>query len=323
MNISVMDKVSPDEVEAVRAEVRAIIAEEGLAQSEIARETGIGYSTFAAWLNGTYKGHNEVQTASVQRWLETRKERKRTHAALPAAPSFVATPTAQAIINTLAFAQAAPDFGVIVGGAGVGKTTALEEYKTRATNVFVVTSEPCHASPNNMMMSIALALGLVEQRNARISGAIVSRLKGAAGLLVIDEAQHLSTQALDQLRTIHDLAKCGIVVSGNESVFARLQGGEARGAQFAQLHSRVGMRVVQPQPRARDICAIVQAWGLDPESAEAKLLKTIARKPGALRGLTKTMRLAGMIAGADAPITAKHIRQAWAQLSAVSLDDAA
>lgn len=323
MNIAVVDKVSPDEAEAVRAEVRTIIAEEGLSQTDVARETGIGYSTFAAWLNGTYKGHNETQTASVMRWLETRKERKRTHAALPSAPSFVATPTSQAFINTLAFSQAAPDFGVIVGGAGVGKTTALEEYKRRATNVFVVTSEPCHASPNNMMMSIAEKLGLVEQRNAKISGAIVARLRGAAALLAIDEAQHLSTQALDQLRTIHDLAKCGVVVCGNESVFARLQGGEARGAQFAQLHSRVGMRVVQPQPRARDICTIVAAWGVDPESPEAKLLKTIARKPGALRGLTKTMRLAGMIAGPEAVVTAQHIRQAWAQLSAVSLEDVA
>ncbi|MDI4664684.1 AAA family ATPase [Xanthobacter autotrophicus] len=324
MNIAVGETLTLEEIEAIRAEVRIIMAEEGLTQADISKETGIAYGTFTAWNAGTYKGDNSGFAIKVRRWLETRRERKRTHSVLPKAPSFVATPTAQTVMEIMAFAQAAPDLGVVVGGAGIGKTTAIEEYQRQHSNVYVVTAEPCLSSPNNMLSAIADELGVIERRNTYVSRAIVARLKGASALLVVDEAQHLSSQALDQLRTIHDKARCGVIVSGNESVFARLQGGETKGAQFAQLHSRVGMRIVQATPRARDICALVAAWGIDAASPEANLLKLIARKPGALRGLTKALRIANMLAaGSGEALSARHIRQAWSQLSSSSLDTAA
>lgn len=325
MNAVTPETLSPEAIDAVRAEVRIIMTEEGLSQADVARETGIPYGTLTPWMGGTYKGDSSGKAIAVMRWLETRRERKRTHAALPATPGFVGTATAQGVMEVLAFAQSAPDFAVVVGGAGIGKTTAIEEYaEHRASNVIVCTMEPCTASPNNMLGEIAERMGLLERRNTKLSGAIVARLRGAAALLVIDDAQHLSSQALDQLRTIHDKARCGIVVSGNESVFARLTGGDANRAQFAQLHSRIGMRMVQAASRARDICAILAAWEIPPESEEAKLLKVIGRKPGALRGMTKAIRLARMLAnGAGEPMTVRHIRQAWAQLSSTNLDDAA
>lgn len=320
MDAITLEMTSNDQ-DALRAEVRLIMTQEGLSQAAIAREAGIAYGTFTPWMGGTYKGKTAEIARSVQRWLETRRERKQTAAILPKAPEFVATPTADAIMNVLAFAQSAPDFAVVVGGAGIGKTMAIEEYQKRSSNVFVMTAEPVLSSPNNMLSALADAIGVVERRSTWISRAICNRLRGAAALIVIDEAQHLSSAALDQLRTIQDLAKCGVAVAGNESVYSRLQGsGEARSSQFAQLYSRVGMRVTQPKPRAKDICQLIEAWGIA-GAAEIELLKTIARKPGALRGMTKTLRLAGMIAaGASEPLSVRHIRQAWQQLSSQPVD---
>ncbi|MEP9350603.1 AAA family ATPase [Xanthobacter sp. KR7-225] len=323
MNAVTSETLSPEAIETTRAEVRRIIAEEGIAQTEIARQADIAYGTFTPWMTNKYAGDSAKIAVKVTRWLETRRERARTLAVLPAAPGFVMTSTAASFMETLAFSQATPDFGVIVGGAGVGKTTTIEEYQRRASNVTIVTGEPCHSSPNNMLTAIATEMGIAERRSNMISGAIVARLRGASALLVIDEAQHLDSKALDQLRTIHDKAKCGVVVAGNESVFARLQG-DARTAQFAQLYSRVGARTVQSQSRPKDICALILAWGIDGESDEGKLLKVIARKPGALRGMTKAIRYASMIAnGAGEPLACRHIKQAWAQLSSLPLDDAA
>src|ERR1035437_1267786 len=48
---------------------------------------------------------------------------------------------------------------------------------------------------------------------------------GTGGLLVIDEAQHLSVAALDQIRSIHDATDLGIALVGNQQVYARLTGG--------------------------------------------------------------------------------------------------
>ena len=78
---------------------------------------------------------------------------------------------------------------------------------------------------------------------------IVQRLQGTKGLLIIDEAQHLSLLALESLRSIHDATACGLVLMGNESVYANLSG--RRSAEFAHLFSRVGMvlKLENPLPR--------------------------------------------------------------------------
>lgn len=324
MNTVPPEPLPTDALEALRSEVRLVMSEEGITQADIAKEAGIAYGTFTPWMGGTYKGDNAGIGAKVARWLETRRERKRTAAVLPKAPEFLVTPTAEAITSILSYSQMAPDFGVIVGGAGIGKTSAIEHYQRRHPNVYVITGEPCMSSPNNLLLAIAEAMGVIERSANKLSRAIVARLKNTGALIIIDEAQHLGSAALDQLRTLHDLSQCGVAVAGNESVMARLQGGEARGAQFAQLYSRVGMRMTQAKSRAKDICAIVGAWGIETSSKEAELLKTIGRKPGALRSLTKTIRLASMLAsGAGEEFSVKHIRQAWSQLSSSSLDEAA
>ncbi|MBN8999700.1 MAG: AAA family ATPase [Rhizobiales bacterium] len=305
------ESISPEEVEAVRSEVRQIVEAEGIRQTIVAEEAGIPYGTFTPWLGGTYKGDNAGLALKVRRWLETRRERGRTHAVLPQAPKFVLTHTASKIMDVLGFAQSAPDFAVVVAGDDIG-----------SSNVFVVTAEPCLASPNNMLSALADAIRITEKRSVYLSRAIADRLRNAAALVVIDEGQHLSSQALDQLRTLHDKASVGIVVAGNESVYSRLQGAE-RNAQFAQLYSRVGMRMTQPKARARDICALIEAWGITDQRVIG-LLKLIAAKPGALRLMTKVIRLATMLAaGEGEPMGERQVKLAWAQLSATPLETTA
>lgn len=310
-----------EDQEALRAEVRLIMATEKLSQQDVAKEVGIPYGTFTPWMGGTYKGDTADKAALVRRWLETRRVRARTISVLPDAPGFVATPTAMAILDLLNFAQAAPDFVVVVGGAGIGKTSAIEAQQRRAPNVFVITADPITASPTNMLSAIAETVGVVERRSAWLSRSICNRLKGSSGLIIIDEAQHLSTLALDQLRSIHDMGKIGVAVAGNESLYARLQGaGGARGSQFAQLFSRVGMRINQPKAKTKDATAILDAWNLQHGSA-SRLLQQIASKPGALRNMTKTIRLAHMLAaGSGETLDERHVRAAWQQLSATNLD---
>lgn len=319
MNAITTDIVA-DPHDAIRAEVRQIMEAEGLSQAAIARECGIPYGTFTPFMGGTYAGDNNRISAAVTRWLETRRARSRTAAILPAAPDFIATDTAAQISDLLSYAQSAPDFAVIVGGAGIGKTTAIEQYQRTHSNVYVMTAEPTLSSPNNMLSELADVVGVSERRSAWVSRAITSRLRSSGGLVVVDEGQNLLSLALDQLRCIHDKARVGIVVVGNASILARLQGGSDRTAQFAQLYSRVGMRITQPEPRASDICAIIRAWGVEGEP-ETKLLKAIGRKPGALRALTKTLRLASMLAAGDEqPMTERHIRLAWSQLASAAID---
>lgn len=308
---------------ALREEVRAVMARDDLSQRDVADESGVPYGTLTPWMGGTYQGRGDRIAAEVQKWLDTRRARARTVAALPPAPPFVLTQTANDIHAILSFSQVAPDFGVIVGGAGIGKTSAIEEYARRASNVWVVTGEPTMNSHHNLLAAMAHELGVLERRSNCLSRAIVAKLRGSGGLVVIDEAQHLSGSALDQLRTtVLDLARCGVAVSGNETVLTRLQGGDARTSALAQLHSRVGMRKTQTGARPADIAMLIERWGVVDEKA-ARMLTTIARKPGALRVMTKAIRLAAFVAGSAnaADIAPVHVERAWAQLSATRIEE--
>ncbi len=302
-------KWTPEEQDRLRAQVREILQSEGLKQTEVARETGLAYGTFTAWLSGTYAGANEDKAEAVAKWVDARAEKKRLALQLPATPGFIETPTAGRILALLQYCQHAPDIGVIAGGAGIGKTTTIEEYQRRMPNVFIVTAEPVMSSASNYLVELSSVLGLPEVTPQKMSGAIKRKLKGAGALIIVDEAQHLSTSTLNQARALHDSSGCGLVFCGNETVYSRMGDGRA---EFAQLFSRVGMKVTRQRPQPDDVAALVRAWGLD---VDLKLPKAIAQKPGALRGLTKTIRLAHVVAaGKGEAIGTAHLRAAWEQI---------
>jgi DNA transposition AAA+ family ATPase len=162
---------------------------------------------------------------------------------------------------------------------------------------------------------VAFALGLREISGgaARLKRAIIARLRGTKGLMIVDEAQHLGTAALDELRTLHDATEVGLALVGNESVYARMTGGN-RAAYLDRLFSRIGKRVRLVRSHKDDIDALIDAWGIDAKECR-QVLHDIAAKPGALRGITKVLRLASRIAaGRRHKLSCEDIRAAWLDL---------
>lgn len=314
MNTKVREtSFTEQEIEETRAKVVAILGSEDITQRAISDEAGIAYGTFTSWLGKTYAGHNDKIAEKVEIWLASRTEKKLALSRVPQAPSFQATPTAQRIMDALAFAQIMPDIAIIAGGAGIGKTTAAEEYQGKHPNVWMTTMDPSTSSASAMMRELCETLAIQEKSATELARAIGRKVQGKNGLLLIDEAQHLSTGAIEQLRSFHDKFQVGVALLGNESVYDRL-GGESAKPSFAQIRSRFGDRLTQPKPRANDICMLIKAWGVT-EKDEVKLLKAIASKPGALRGLTKCLQRASIIAaGAGEARDIRHIRAAFQRL---------
>lgn len=303
-----------EEMEEVRAGVRAVIENEGLNQTIIAREAGVAYGTFTGWLAGNYGGNNDKYTASMQIWLASRTEQKRAAMNIPQAPVFVSTPSAKAFTETLRFAQIMPEIAVIAGAAGIGKTTSLHQYQANNRNVWLATMDPTTAKVNGMLLELCDVMGVLEKAPAKLARAIGRKIEGTGGLILVDEAQFLDARALDQLRSFYDRYHVGIALVGNEDVYSRLEG-EGKRSTFAQLFSRIGMRITQPKPKPADMCALIAAWGVT-DKEEVKLLKSIASRPGALRSMTKVLQLASMLAnGAGEPRTAAHIKAAYARIS--------
>lgn len=308
---------TPEAIDAVRADVKRIAAERRMSISLVAREAGVAGGTFSMWLSNTYTGRNDRIAEQAKRWIASLADRDAAKAVAPDAPTFQMTPTAEAMFALFSHAQHMPDLVVIAAGAGCGKTSSACAYTRRHPNVFKVVAEPCANGPRAVLEDLARACGIMDRSGTalhRASRILADRLRGTGALIMVDEAQHLTTVAIDQLRTIHDKAEVGVALVGNETVLSRIEGA-GRTAEFAQLFSRVGMRLKRARPQRGDIDVLLDAWNVD-EADQRKLLHLIARKPGALRGMTKALRVAHILASNDRrSLTADDIRQAWERLS--------
>lgn len=299
----------------LRSEIAAMLSDDNkLTQAEIARQSGVGSTSLSQWLNGRYPGDNERLEAELAKWIDAYNARQLEAKALPQAPEYVPTPSSEKITAALSYAQLANDISVIYGGAGLGKTTTLLQYQRTNPNVWIATMSPCTAGAVPALEEVAESLGIeMHGGAAKLQRAIIRRMRGTMGLLIIDEAQHLGVAALDAMRALHDATNLGLALVGNESVYARMTGGN-RAAYLDRLFSRIGKRVRLTRSLKGDIDALIDAWNL--KSRECRnVLHDIASKPGGLRGLTKVMRLASLFAaGANRAVTCEDIKAAWRDL---------
>lgn len=299
----------------LRTEVNEIQADSGLSQKSIAKEIGCSDTALSQWKNGIYPGDVPSLEAKIARWIDSYRERALSARSLPEAPTWVSTQSAERVLAALGYAQIAGDIAIVYGGAGLGKTTAIERYQLTSPNVWHATMTPATATVVPALEEIAEALGLknIATGAAKIRRAIVAKLKGTQGLLVVDEAQHLGVAALDEIRALHDATGIGLALVGNEAVYARMTGGN-RAAYLDRLFSRIGKRVRLTRSTQADVNAIISAWKIEPKECR-QILHDIASKPGGLRGLTKVLRLASMFAvGAQRDINCDDIRAAWRDL---------
>lgn len=302
------------ETAETRKRVRQILETEGLSQKVVAREADVAYGTFNGWLTGGYQGNNDKYTGAMQIWLSSRDEKKIAAQTIPQAPDFQMTDSAETYLEMLRYAQIVPEIVIISGAPGLGKTTAIRQYQAKNRNVWIGTMDPTTAKVNGMLVELCEEMGVLEKAPAKLARAIGRKVDGTAGLIIIDEAQHLEAKSLDQLRSFYDRYNIGIALVGNELIY-RLIDGERQRANFAQLVSRIGRRITQSKSNPADMCKLIAAWGVT-EKEEIKLLKAIARRPGALRSMTKVLQLASMLAaGNEEPRGIKHINAAYGHIS--------
>lgn len=301
------------EIGALRDELRAALRESRLSQKRAANKIGISDAALSQWLRGKYGGDHQAVSSKVRRWLDSRAALE---SVMAVPPAWVETPTARRVLAGLSYAQMAGDVAVVYGGAGSGKTVAARRYADGHPNVWVATMTASTRAWGPALARVASACGLGSRQVLawRLETELVDRLEGTRGLLVIDEAQHLETRALEGLRGIYDATGVGLALVGNELVYARLTGGR-RAAEYAQMFSRIGKRVRLTHPSQADVEALLRAWPVRGRK-EREVLVTIAKSPGGLRGVTKTLRLAGMFAAGEV-VKVRHLQAAWRDLGGV------
>ncbi|WP_336947358.1 AAA family ATPase [Asaia sp. HN010] len=295
--------------------LKAIMDAEGLTLTQIATASDIAKSTLSAYLNGTYAGRTDNIDDKAERYLESLRTRTRMRSVMPKEPPFLETPSAIGFRTVFEYAQTGPDIGLITGNAGVGKTMTATAYAKETPNVWMMTADSSMRSPTAILRELTELLDANEKRGPRMMASLVQRVRGTGGLIIVDEAQNLTTEAIDLLRTIYDRGQIGLVFMGNEPLKGRIEG-MGRQSSHAQIFSRVGMRKNRARPQVADITQILDAWGI-PEGALRKLCRYVAAQAGGLRSMNKTLKYAFMLAGTAGrdTLSEQDVQKAWKNLT--------
>lgn len=257
--------------------LRQYIEKTGKPQSAVAAELDISSGALSSFLGRKYKTPHTI-VKKVKELAAISEKKKVT----PQRPGFVETTISRRVMQAIQYSHLQGAISVVYGDAGIGKTEACRQYLKQNSLAIGITISPTYASITGVNELIAEKMGIRERVARRITSEIVTKLRGSGRVLIVDEAQHLTTRSLNHLRCISDESGAGICFVGNEEVYKRLKGSGK--ADFAQLFSRIGMHphVLVNHISREDVGAIFGRMEVDSESQE--ILYSICRTLYGLRG---------------------------------------
>lgn len=270
--------------------------------SQLAKESSIPLGTITTFAAGTYgaKDGGSNVARKVFQFRQSVEAQSMRQAQLPQNPGYFDTRTSLRMMELLEIAHSGR-ITVIGTGPGTGKTMTINEYAERAGPVWKATMKPSAISLHAMIREVQKALGIEPRRlsTADASALVLHRMTGRRGLLVIDEANWLSLEAIEELRNWHDETGVGICLLGNEELVQSIKTGRKRD-QLARLLSRIANMHEQRIPLDEDVVAFCDAWGIEQPDIR-RYLVTIATTPdsGGLRECKQLVEAASMLAAAD------------------------
>lgn len=273
----------------------------------LAKVTGTSDSTLSQFAKGTYPSPSSVEE-KVTKYFDGVKDTTD----LKVFNTIAATRTMDEITLKLRYAQTISTIAVIAGAPGVGKTVACRQFVADGNQRWLITASPAHSSVSAVLQMIAEAIGMATvANNATNASNIARKLGDTNGILIIDESQHLSRLAIEQIRSIRDATHDTVAIAlvGNAKVGSAFTDTTTR-ADFAQIRSRVGIRMNRQGAYLKDAHTLAEQWGL---GEHRQALWQIAQKDGGLRWAAQVAKLALTMAGGDA-VTTTTIDQAWAMV---------
>lgn len=262
-------------------ELRTLMDSKGYQQKQVAQLLGVSVATVSLYLKGEYNGNVADIDRKVDELIE-RDKAKVVEAKYNAA--FVPTLAARRGMEVMAFAHVEGEINVIYGSAGLGKTQMLKEYARRNSSAVLIEVDPS-CTPKVLLRKIAETVGANARGvNNELLDSIVSKLKGSERLLMIDEAELLSTRSLEFIRRIHDLTGVGVVLAGMPRLLINLKG---KNNELAQLYSRVGFACDLGNALSEEDLGLLAESALGTSEFNAPLIKA---SNGNARRLSKLMR---------------------------------
>lgn len=300
------------DIDEQREWINAEKARRGLSWSALADLAGLPAGTLSTFATGSYQGRQDRVARDIFKYRQLIESQAERAVGLIERPDYFETETSRRLHGLMVIAHS----GRITLGAtgpGTGKTITVENYAASVSNVWVATMEPSTKTLTAMILSVLRAIGARATGGSKdqLSQQVIDLTRFKHGLLIVDEANNLSLEQLEQIRAWHDRTGVGICFFGNEELDQRIQSGAHRHA-FGRLNSRIASRHIQNVPTQADVEVFCDAYRLD-DSASRQLLRNIALTPGAggLRECRQIVEQASLLASDDnRPLSFGDLRDA-------------
>lgn len=218
----------------IRTDLEGFLAINEVSQSAIARALGVSPSAISQFRKGEYKGNVDILARKIHLYLENynaKGKRRQLESELFESKDFKMSCF---VINE---AVENSEIAVITGTAGAGKSTIAMAWAKQHPNAILIEAT-LHTTPKVLLEELEQGLKLPQAKNCHEKIIHISReLKRRDVVILIDEAEHLSVKALEDLRRIWDFSNVPLILFGTEILMRNLMG---KNGELRQLYSRIG-----------------------------------------------------------------------------------
>lgn len=223
-------------VEQIRAELVDFMDSTEITQKKVADESGLSQTVVSQFISNTYSGDNSKIANTLMKFLRLYKDRLNVK---EESCFYADLSNTKTVMGLAAYAHKHCEMALICGDSGAGKTTALKHYADNSAGVIFVTANSAIRTGRLILQQIAETMGknCIGCNFKQIMDKLINALNGTKRLIIIDEADRLSLNALQAVRDLNDIAKVGIVLAGNNKLRMQMFQG-VKGGEFDQIRTR-------------------------------------------------------------------------------------
>ena len=206
------------------------------------------------------------------------------------------------------------EIGIVIGPAGSGKTTALQEYCKRESGAVYIRAD-ITMSAKELLVEIGGGLGIElfgSRRN--MVRQIVIRLKNDPALIIIDEADLLvsreSVKKLEIVRSIWDEAHMGLVLAGPPNLATYLVKGPGGRENLSQFYSRVRRAYYMKGVNREEAMGFLAGISIDKDAAKYLITAAVSKANGGLRRFSRLLQNSLDLAESGETITMAIVKEA-------------
>jgi DNA transposition AAA+ family ATPase len=219
---------------------RLYLKRTGITLDQVAHQLGSPRrTTIQELIDGNYRKNADANIRKLNMWVEQHARQQ----AASLTDKFVTTKVAKAFLNVTRLVCENGTMGLVIGPTGIGKSRCAQAaHETYVGSVYLRIINGYH-HPRGLTHALAAPLGVRDSRACVRGGhheseleRVIAILRDSSRLLILDEAQKLTDDALELLRDIHDSTGVPILLLATKDLHDRIQ--RAVGPDHGQTYSR-------------------------------------------------------------------------------------